>query len=160
MNLTTSDPIKPTLNRVYSASIRNRTYSSFMIPLKCRKNEFAVGVGRNIEVVDWDGIPDEATVIRTVIMVEPQDIYSTNSLNDAKADPTGRLYAETERSLFCKADATMANASLYSYSKCCGLTQYVTNLGSSNGLGWNKNKNLFYYSHSGIRVGPSNWHNL
>lgn len=134
------------LNRVFSARIRNRTaFSSFIIPLKCKKNQFAVGVGRNIEVINWDGVSDEATVLRTVINVEPDEFYSTNSLNDAKADPTGRLYAGTERALFCKDDPTVANASLYSFSKRTGLVQYVTNVYSSNGLVWNKNKRLFYY---------------
>lgn len=110
-----------------------------------RKNQFAVGIERSIEICDWDGVSDVATINRTIINVEPSDFYSTNSFNDGKADPNGRLWAGTERSLFCQDNETHANASLYSYSKYEGLRRYRTDVCSSNGLIWNEKKHLFYY---------------
>lgn len=133
-------------NRVYAARIRNRTeFTSFIIPIKCKKNQFAVGLGRNIEIIHWDGCSQEAEVIRTVINVEPDSFYSTNSLNDAKADPHGRFYGGTERSLFCKDDPKVANASFYLYTKRDGLVRFRSDVYSSNGLTWNKKKRKFYY---------------
>lgn len=145
--------IQPTLvrydyrkNRAYSTSIRNRTaFASFIIPIKCKKNQFAVGVGRNIEIIHWNGYSSEAEVFRTVINVESGDFYSTNSLNDGKADPWGRLFAGTERALFCNDDSSVANGTFFMYTKRDVLIQYRNDVYSSNGLTWNKRKKKFYY---------------
>lgn len=144
---------KPTLlrydyreNRVYSARIRNRTeFTSFIIPIECKKNQFAVGLGRNIEIIYWDGRSDEADVIRTVVNVEPNDFFKTNSLNDAKADPYGRFYGGTERSLFCKDDPSVANGTFFMYTKRNGVVTLRNDVYSSNGLTWDKKKRKFYY---------------
>lgn len=105
-------------NRVYSARIKNRTFTTFIIPIKCKKNQFAVGIGRSIEIIQWDGYSAEAEVIRTVINIEPSDFYKFNVFDDAKADPYGRFFGGTVRgTALCKNDPKVANGSLYSYTK-------------------------------------------
>lgn len=144
---------KPTLNRydyhenqTYSARIRNRTeFSSFIIPISGKKNQFAVGLGRSIVIIHWNGRSEEAKVIRTVVSVEPGDYYSTNSLNVAKADPYGRFYGGTERSLFCKDDPNVANGTFFMFTEKGGIVQYRSDVYSSNGLTWNVAKKKFYY---------------
>lgn len=136
-------------NRFYSARIKNRTFTSFIIPIKCKKNKFAVGIGRSIEIIQWDGYSAEAEVIRTVINVEPSDFYKFNVFDDAKADPCGRFFGGTLRGTArCDNDPKVANASLYSYTKKQGLIQWRSDVYISNGLTWNKKKKKFYYNDS------------
>lgn len=136
-------------NRVYLARIRNRTeFTSFIIPIKCAENQFAVGLGRIIEIIYWNGYSEEADVIRTVVNVEPGDFYRTNVFDDAKADPCGRFFGGTLRQQLCNIDPQVANASLYMYTTRRGLIQLKSNVLVSNGLTWNKRKRKFYYNDS------------
>lgn len=145
--------VQPTLirydyhnNRSYSARIRNRTaFASFIIPIRCKQNQFAVGVDRNIEIIEWDGRSPEADVVRTVINVEPGDYFNTNVLNDGKADPFGRLYAGTLRSMLCTDDSNVANATFFMYTKRDGLVCLRSDVYVSNGLTWNTRQRKFYY---------------
>lgn len=117
--------------------------------MKCKKNQFAVGIGRSIEIIQWDGYSAGAEVIRTVINVEPSDFYKFNAFDDAKADPCGRFFGGTLRGkALCTDDPNVANASLYSYTKTQGLIQWRSDVYISNGLTWNKKKKKFYYNDS------------
>lgn len=130
---------------VYTAKIKNRNHTSVVIPIRGKKNQFAVAIGRNIEIIYWDGYSKEAEVIRTVINIEPGDFYSTNVFNDAKADPCGRFFGGTLRMSLCKDDPKIANASFVSYTKKRGLIRWRSDVYISNGLTWNKKKRKFYY---------------
>lgn len=133
-------------NRVYTASIINRNkFASFLIPLKCKKNQFAVGIGRSIEIIKWDGCSPFAKVIRTIVNVEVDSRYDTNVFNDGKADPCGRFFGGTERTAFCRNDSQLANASFYRFTSEDGLRQLKSDVYSSNGLTWNTKKKKFYY---------------
>ena len=125
--------------------IENEPVISFIIPVADKKNEFAIGVGRRIGIVHWDGISATTKLSRTVGEVEKSEKYKNNRFNDAKADPKGRFYGGTMRleemgDIF---DARLG--SFYMYTKDTGFTNLISNIGVSNGLAWNENKKKFYY---------------
>lgn len=67
---------------------------SFIVPVEGNDSEFAIGIGRRVGVVTWDGKSATAKVTRLVGQVEQDDHkYKTNRFNDGKADPKGRLFA-------------------------------------------------------------------
>lgn len=61
----------------------------FIIPLEGKKDHFVVGLKRNVVVVQWDG-QGEAKVVRKVAELDLEN--PDNRINDAKADPRGRLF--------------------------------------------------------------------
>lgn len=98
-----------------------------------------------MEIVKWDGYSSEAHVVRDEINVEPYTYFDTNALNDAKADPCGRFFGGTMRLSYCNNVSNVANASLYRYTPCEGLTRLRTDVCLSNGLAWDTKRNKFYY---------------
>lgn len=134
-------------DRVYRAIIFGESQASFVIPIKCCKNQFAVGLERAVKIIKWNGKSPLARVLRTVFAVEQDAQYSANHMNDAKADPKGRFYGGTLRSELCSFSTT-ANASFYRYTKSRGVQKLFDDVKVSNGMAWNKRRNKFYYSDS------------
>lgn len=104
-------------------------------------DEFAVSIDGNVAVIQWDGISETAKILRNVV-----DIERGNRMNDAKADPRGRLvcgiwpHKETHEIFVHKADAN-----LYRYANDEEKVLIVDKVGVSNGLTWNANEKKFYY---------------
>lgn len=114
---------------------------SFILPVEGTKDQFAVGIGRRVAVIQWDGISSSAKVLRTVIEVEKDD--ALNRFNDAKADPKGRLVGGTmkvENDFYASTDAN-----LYRLTKGEKVQVLKTNISLSNGLTWNEQQKKFYY---------------
>lgn len=79
--------------------------------------------------------------------MEPDEHYSSNRLNDAKADPAGRWFGGTMRQEECAA-AVLDNVdgSFYRYASGDKVaTQLKSGVGVSNGLAWNLKTKRFYY---------------
>jgi len=76
--------------------------------------------------------------LTTEPIIDPESNLKDNRFNDGKCDKYGRYFAgtmdNTEKSI---------NGSLYCYDG-QNISQKVTNLGISNGLGWNKEYTKFY----------------
>lgn len=83
--------------KVYSASIPGETRPSIMIPIKGKKNLFAVGIYHKLKVVQWDGVSATAKVVRTVFEIEKGCKNSTKRFSDGKVDRKGRFYFGTIR---------------------------------------------------------------
>ncbi|CAG9787985.1 unnamed protein product [Diatraea saccharalis] len=75
---------------------------TFIIPVEGKKHHFVVGLDRRVVEVHWSGEHDAATVLRTIATVDEHS--PDNRLNDAKADPRGRLFAGNPRLIFKYSD--------------------------------------------------------
>lgn len=134
-----------TENKIYSANIEGESYVSFIIPVAGATDLFAVGIGRRVGVIQWDGKSSGAKVVRIVFEVE-------QTFNDGKADPTGRLYCGTITQSGEKLEVfddifknTNYTCALYKYDAKNKVVQVRDKVRLSNGLAWNEKKKKFYY---------------
>lgn len=114
---------------------------SFIIPVDGNRNEFAISIDGNVEVIKWDGTSATAKVVRRGVDIEPG-----RRMNDAKADPKGRLFCgimppKTGADVFVHT----ADANLYRYASGEDKTVVADRLGLPNGLTWNAQNSKFYY---------------
>jgi len=68
------------------------SHTSFVIPLEGTTDKFVIAVGRNIAILTWDGESSTPTEVKYVSVVDNEEELQSNTLNDGKADPTGRLW--------------------------------------------------------------------
>lgn len=113
---------------------------SFIIPLN-GLDEFAISIDGNVEVIRWDGTSKTVKVVRRAVDIEPG-----RRMNDAKADPLGRLFCgvmpiKTGADVFVHT----ADANLYRYTSGEEKVVVADKLGLPNGLTWNASKSKFYY---------------
>uniref|UniRef100_A0A1L8DLY9 Regucalcin n=1 Tax=Nyssomyia neivai TaxID=330878 RepID=A0A1L8DLY9_9DIPT len=133
-------------NKTYSATVEKEPVISFIIPVEGNDLEFAIGIGRRVGIVTWDGKAATAKVTRLVGQVEQDDPkYKTNRFNDAKCDPKGRLFAGTMRLEECGDLFEAKFGSLYKIAKDGEHDNLISNVSVSNGLAWNEKTNKFYY---------------
>lgn len=109
-------------------------------------NEFAIGIGRRIGVITWDGCSNTTKVTRVVGEVEQGERFKTNRFNDGKCDQFGRLYAGTMRLEECGDIFDAAEGNFYKYENETKSFDWLKGkIGVSNGLAWNYTTNKFYY---------------
>lgn len=82
-------------DRTYNAVIPNHPIISFIIPVEGTKDEFIVGSGKQIVLIQWDGKGGEAKPLKIVGEVDKH--LAENRWNDAKVDPFGRFFGGTMR---------------------------------------------------------------
>lgn len=133
--------------RIYQAKIPNEDPASFIIPVKCSKNKFVVGVGKFVKLIKWNGKSSCAKVIRTLTRVELEPANSGNNIHIGRADCNGRLYFGTFRKELCSSTSA-ANASMYIYSKKKGTKRIVGDVKVSSGLAWNNEAKKLYFINS------------
>jgi len=132
-------------NKTYGATLDGEPVIGFIIPVEGSKNEFAIGIGRRVGIINWDGKSPKAKLVRIALEVEKGEKFKTNRFNDAKADPTGRFYGGTMRLEECGDIFEAAEGNFYKYAKDEELGHLLSNIGVSNGLTWNAKKGKFYY---------------
>lgn len=129
-------------NKVYSATIDGENIIAFIIPVADTTDEFALGLGRRVAKVRWDGKSPKATL--NSIAFEVESDKTDNRFNAAKADPQGRFYGGTMRSekfdLF-----EIAAGAVYKHVKGDGTKEVLNNIYVSNGMAWNETNNKCYY---------------
>lgn len=78
-------------NKVYSAAIDlEEPVVGFIIPhANCTLDEYVIGIGKRVGVVHWDGVAKKAILGQIAFEIDEDE---NNRINDAKADPLGRLY--------------------------------------------------------------------
>lgn len=118
---------------------------SFIIPVDGHSDQFAVGIGRRVGIIRWDGRSDNAELLRIAVEVEPEELYVNNRWNDAKADPAGRLCGGTMRLEACGDIFEVSLGSLYHCAKDQAVAPLKKDIGVSNGLTWNTKTNKFYF---------------
>lgn len=130
-------------NEVYAAKVEGEQFASFIIPLDGTKDQFAIGCGRRVQIVQWDGVAIKAKVIHTLFEVQMNDDrYDGNRFNDAKCDAKGRLFAGTMRHEGDKYEHRWGE--LYKYDK-NKVELLKSDIGISNGMAWNNATKTFYF---------------
>lgn len=71
----------------------------FIIPVEGKLDRFVVGLKRRVVEVQWDGEGGDATVIRELAELDKHS--PDNRINDAKADPRGRLFVGEDDTHTC-----------------------------------------------------------
>lgn len=130
-------------NKVYSAIVDDEPVVSFIIPIENATNKYAIGIGRRVGILHWDGKSPSAHVDSIAFEVELGQ--NTTRFNDAKADPFGRFYGGTMRLEALGSLFEIAAGTFYRYTKDKGATPLLHNVYVSNGLTWDKKGNKFYY---------------
>ncbi|XP_013189535.1 regucalcin-like [Amyelois transitella] len=120
--------------------------TAFIIPIEGRPHHFAVGVERQILEVEWDGGDGTAVIVNTVAEVDGD--IPTNRLNDAKADPRGRLFVGTMGEEYAPGKFHLSRGSLYLINSDGSQRKLETNIHISNGLCWDVRNKAFYYADS------------
>lgn len=132
-------------NKTYTATIDREPVVSFILPVENTVDQFAVGLGRRVGIVQWNGKSSKATLLRVAVEVESDPSFKTNRFNDAKADPTGRFYGGTMRLEECGDLFEAPVGALYRYSSAGNIDKLIENVRVSNGLAWNEKLKKFYY---------------
>ncbi|XP_063241871.1 regucalcin-like [Bacillus rossius redtenbacheri] len=115
---------------------------TFVIPLKGKKNKFLIGVERTVNILSWDGKQKDFT-LENVASVD--DDKPRNRINDAKADPSGRLWAGTMGYELSQGVFKDFQGSLYCMDKSKCVVQHEKDVSISNGLDWSPDKKTLYF---------------
>nr|CAD7455141.1 unnamed protein product [Timema tahoe] len=119
---------------------------SLVVPIKGKKEQFVISVGRNIAILTWDGKSTAPTKVETLCSVDSDEDKIRNRFNDGKVDPTGRLWAGTMGPESKPAEVELGKGSLFSFSKDLKTpTTHLTNISIANGLAWPHDRKTMYY---------------
>ncbi|XP_039754985.1 regucalcin-like isoform X1 [Pararge aegeria] len=117
----------------------------FIIPLGGAAGRFVVGLKLAVVVVAWDG-EGAARVERTVARLDAH--CPQNRINDAKADPRGRLFVGTMGYEYEPGKFHLKKGSLYRIDSDGSAHRVVRDVDISNGLCWDESERAFYYADS------------
>ncbi|XP_041980346.1 regucalcin-like isoform X2 [Aricia agestis] len=118
----------------------------FIIPIAGTLDRFAVGLKRRVVEVQWAGGDGGATVVRTVAELDKHE--PDNRINDAKADPRGRLFVGTMGHEYEPGKFHLKKGSLYRVDGPSSVHRVVDGIDISNGLCWDEAARAFYYADS------------
>ncbi|XP_045449815.1 regucalcin-like [Melitaea cinxia] len=117
----------------------------FIIPVEGTMDQFVVGLKRRVVVVQWDG-KGEARELRQLAELD-QDTPD-NRINDAKADPRGRLFVGTMGHEYEPGKFHLKKGSLYRIDSDGSVHHLEKGLDISNGLCWDEKEKAFYFADS------------
>lgn len=132
-----------TTNCVFTARILGESCISFIIPVDGMTNQFVIGAGKRLLLINWDGVHTMAQILRILTELPTDGLR----FNDAKIDSRGRLYlgtmiSEETGNIF---DLTKRLGSLYRFTLQDGLVELKSKVGLSNGLAFNDRTGTFYF---------------
>lgn len=121
------------------------TKLGFVIPFKGSDDLYAIGAGRDLIVVQWDGESDEAKLLCTQFEIEP---IETNFLHLAHTDPWGRFWTESLRQVMCDKNSKTPPGHILMSNDGKTLTPMVENLTIANDFVFDRIRNILYYGES------------
>ena len=136
-------------DKTYSASIDGVKNIGFITPIQGSSNEFVIGTGPTLTLINWDGKSTEASVVR--ILGKLGENEQKNRFNDGKADPKGRIYAGTMLQEEFGDIMSSSNGGFYRFDSVPKAFKLLkTNITISNGMAWNEKTKKFYYIDSKV----------
>jgi len=135
-------------DKVFGASIEGEpdVKIGFITPVQDQRNQFIVGAGPRLLLIDWDGISPLARRIKVVTEVDQEN--GRTRFNDGKADPQGRIFSGTMLSEEHGDIFNSREGTFYRITKGIA-TKLSPKICISNGLAWNEKTKKFYYIDSG-----------
>lgn len=132
-----------THNKLHACRIMGETSVSFCIPIQGKRDQYIVGCGRRLLLVQWDGLTTMAQIVRVLVEIPVTGVR----MNECNVDSKGRLYFGTMTSEEHgeTVDTSKRIGSLYCYTMQDGLIQLRENVGLSNGITWNNQNTKLYY---------------
>lgn len=116
---------------------------SFCVPIHGKKDQFIVGAGRRLLLVNWDG----TTTIGQITKVLGEIPINGVRINQFNVDKQGRLYFGT---MICEEQGDVMDlhkriGGLYRFTMTEGLVQLKDNIGMGNGITWNHTCNKMFF---------------
>lgn len=115
------------------------------MPFEGFNDLYAIGAGRDLIVVQWDGDSDEAKLICTQLEIDP---IETNFVHLAHTDPKGRFWTETLRQVMCDKNSKTPPGHILMSNDGKTLTPMVENLTIANDFVFDRIRNIIYYGES------------
>lgn len=109
---------------------------------------YAIGAGRNFEVVRWDGVSEEAKLICTQFEIDP---IESNFVHSAHVDQKGRFWTETLRNAMCDKESTTLPGSIFMSTDAKTVKPVIENKNIPNDFIFDDERNLFYWGDSCVR---------
>lgn len=130
-------------NHLSMCRILNERTICFIIPIREMKDQFIVGAGRKLMMVNWDGNTTMAQPIRVLCEIPVDGVR----INQCKVDRQGRLFFGTmineEQGNFLNYQKRIG--SFYRFTMSQGLVELKDKVGLSNGIAWNNNWTKMYF---------------
>lgn len=70
-----------------------------IIPVEGQKDKFLIAVGRDLNVVTWDGESTKVSKMEKIYEIDNTPETVNNRFNDGKCDASGRLWAGTSKNM-------------------------------------------------------------
>lgn len=129
-------------NKMSMFKILGENVICFCVPIQGKKDQFIVGAGKRLLLVNWDGIHTMGTIVKVLGEVQVNGVR----INQCKVDKMGRLFFGTmlskEKDII---DMHQKIGGLYRFTMQDGLVQMKDNIGLGNGIVWNNNFNKMYF---------------
>lgn len=129
-------------DRVYEATVDGAGDLLFIMPMKCKKHRFLIGIENKAVVAVWDGRSPKVTVLGSLFEL---DAGTSNIINDVKTDCFGRFYGGTKCVEDCDTNNQTASSGFYTYRPNIGVHEFFGGIKISNGITWVRKTKKFYY---------------
>ncbi|XP_050454142.1 regucalcin-like isoform X2 [Cataglyphis hispanica] len=121
-----------------------------VVPVDDTSDELAVGSGKDLILVTWEGDVDTKKVpFKVLTSIESSS--SDTRVNDGKVDSSGRFWIGTMGNEKVNGDVPPKRGSLYRIDDTLEPKKEISPVTISNGLVWNIEDNTFYYIDSPTR---------
>lgn len=130
-------------NKMSMFKILGENVICFCVPIVGKKDQFIVGAGRRILLVNWDGIHTMGQIVKVLGEVPVNGVR----INQMRVDKQGRLFFgtminEEQGDVF---DMHKRIGGFYRFTMHDGVVVLKDNIGMGNGFVWNNNYTKMYF---------------
>ncbi|XP_044267326.1 regucalcin-like isoform X1 [Tribolium madens] len=118
---------------------------SLIIPVQDQKNKFLISIGRDLNIVTWDGESETVSHMEKIYEIDNKPNTLNNRFNDGKCDALGRLWAGSMGAQPVPGHVELNKGSFISLESRGKAKTHLTKVGISNGLAWSLDNNYLYY---------------
>jgi len=130
-------------NKMFTFKLLGEKIICFCVPIHGKKDQFIVGAGHRLLLVQWDGVHTMGTITKVLCEIPVNGVR----FNQCRVDKMGRLYFGT-----CMSEQTGESMDMhkrigcfYRFTMTEGLVMLKDNLGMGNGFVWNNMWTKMYF---------------